>query len=139
METLSQSSRFVFWCTAPFLIAFMVLFPFLMQSSEPSGWMVVVGCQVFAMFVLLGLYDSKRFWWCWRAVGAMVFLAYVAYLIYAIAQGRWVRGPATVLKAMLGLLAFGVPGIIYAIRGSSTLHDNAEIGDPYEDPFDTES
>lgn len=122
-------SRFMFWCLAPFLLAFLAM-PLLLEPPKTlfAGVGIVV-LEVLAACALLGFYDAVRFHWCWRVVGALVFLLYVAYLVMMVAEGAWFvgeRGSATcAVNAVLGLFAFGLPGLWYAMMGRLTWHHDA--------------
>jgi len=126
-------SRFMFYATAPFVLAFLVLMPFLVRPPEPTGWIVLGACELLALFVLLGLFDSGRFWWCWRGVGAIVFAGYVAYLVAMVAAGEFLgdgrRATSSALNAAIGLVVFGLPGLWYAIFGRLTLRPHPELAD----------
>ena len=115
--------------------------PLLVRPPEPTGWVVLVACELLALMVLLGLFNSERFWWCWRAVGAIVFVGYVAYLVSTTLAGEWFgdgrRSSATALNAAIGLLVFGLPGLWFAIFGRLTVRPKPEVSD-YEDDWDTE-
>jgi hypothetical protein len=127
----------MFWCTAPFLIATILLLPLLARPPEVTGWFVLAAVDVLAILVLFGLYNPARFWWCWRGVGAMVCLGYLAYLISMILTGQLVgngrRSSATALNAMIGLIVFGYPGFMYAVFGRFTWHPVSELEDAYND------
>ena len=120
----------MFWCTAPFLIATIGLLPLLVRPPETVGRIVLVAVELLAACALVGLYDPDRFWWCWRAVGAIVFGGYVAYLISTMLSGRWFgdgrRASAKAFNALLGFIAFGYPGFMYAVFGQFTWHPEPE-------------
>lgn len=137
-EDLPTHSRFVFWCTAPFLMATIVLLPLLARPTEPSGQFVLGAVVLLCCFVLLGLWDAERFWWCWRAVGGIIASGYLAFLITAIAEGQWFgngrRSAATVLNALLGLIFFGYPAFMWAVFGRFSWSPEPEYED-YPDEF----
>jgi hypothetical protein len=132
----------MFWCLAPFLLAFLAM-PLLLEPPKTllAGACIVV-LEVMAACALLGFYDSVRFHWCWRVVGALVFVLYVAYLVMMMAEGAWIvgeRGSATsAVGAVLGLFAFGLPGLCYALTGRLTWHSDADdvAWDGWEDDDD---
>lgn len=123
-QDLPASTRFIFWCTAPFLILTLVLLPLLVRPPHPLGWVAVAGVELFAGSLLLGLYDPKRYWWCWRIFGGIVFLAYLVYVVGMIVQGQWFgdgrKGGTNALNALIGLIVFGYPGFMYAVFGRFT-------------------
>ncbi len=124
IQNLPQPTRFIFWCTAPFLIATIVLLPILARPPEASGWIVLGGVDVLCICVLFGLYNPERFSACWRLAGALVFTGYLAYLGSTIAEGNWFgdgrRTSATAINALIGLVVFGYPSFMYAVFGRFT-------------------
>ena len=133
----TRPNRFIFNCTSPLLVAFIVLMPFLVRPPEILGWVAVILCELTAVFVLLGLFDAHRFWYCWRAVGGIVFLAYVSYLISMIIAGEFIgngrRSSVSALNAAVGLFVFGLPGALYAVFGRLTFRSEPEVADDYCD------
>jgi len=111
----------MFWCTAPFLVASIVLLPLLARPPEATGWVILCVFVLLCIFVLIGLWNAERFWWCWRAVGGIVAVGYFAYLISMIYEGQWFgdgrRSSATAFNALMGLIVFGYPGFMYALFG----------------------
>ena len=111
----------MFWCTAPFLVATIVLLPLLARPAEPTGWVILGVFVLLCLFVLIGLWDAERFWWCWRVVGGIVAGGYFAYLVAMITEGQWFgdgrRSSANAFNALLGLIVFGYPGFMYAVFG----------------------
>ena len=130
VQQLPPPTRFVFWATAAFLIATIVLLPLLAHPPELSGWFVLAAVDVLAIFLLLGLYDAGRFGWCWRAFGAMVFTGYLAYLISMVTTGQWFgegnRSTTTAINALIGLIVFGYPSFMYALFGRLTWRKETE-------------
>ncbi|GAB5404583.1 MAG: hypothetical protein Aurels2KO_28140 [Aureliella sp.] len=123
----------MFWCTAPFFVLTLVLLPLLANPDGVTRWILLGGFELLAFFTLLGLYDAVKFDWCWRIVGALVFVAYAMYLYSMLAAGNWFgdlrRSSATALNALLGLIIFGYPGFMYAVFGRFTWTDD-RIADP---------
>ena len=136
VQDLPRTTRFMFWCTAPFLVATIVLLPLLARPQEAIGWIVLAAVDVLAILVLFGLYNPALYWWCWRGVGAIVFLGYLAYLISMVITGQFFgdgrRSSATALNAMIGLIVFGYPGFMYAVFGRFTWRSEPE----YDPEFD---
>ena len=130
IQDLPPPSRFVFWCTAPFFVATLVLLPFLVSPPAAIGWIVLIAFELFAACAFLGLYDPVRFKLCWRAAGAIVFAGYLAYLVDMVMKGQWLgngrRAETTVLNALLGLFLFGYPGFMYAVFGRFTWRHKAD-------------
>lgn len=126
----------MFWCIAPFLVATLVLLPLLARPPEPTGWIVVVGVEIMCLCTFLGLSNPDRFKWCWRTVGAVACIGYLAYLISMIVKGQWFgegrRALPTVVNAFGGLVAFGYPGFMYAAFGRFTWHAEPKVDDDFE-------
>lgn len=114
----------MFWCIAPFLLATLVLLPLLARPPEPTGWIVLGVFELLCLCVFLGFWNPDQFWWCWRAVGAIVFGGYLTYLISTVASGQWFgdgrRSATTAINALIGLCVFGYPGFMYAVFGRFT-------------------
>ena len=138
VQDLPPPSRFMFWCTAPFLVATIVLLPLLARPPEPTGWVILGAFVLLCLFVLIGLWNAERFWWCWRAVGGIIAGGYLAYLIAMIAEGQWFgngRGSsATAFNALMGLIVFGYPGFMWAVFGRLSWRPEPEYED-YSDEF----
>ena len=128
VQGLPMPSRFIFWCTAPLLVANIALLPFVARPSGAFGWVGLGAFALFCLFVLMGLWDAERFWWSWRAVGGLVAGGCVAYLIAMIAKGQWF-GNTSILSASAALLAFGYPGIMWAVFGRFTWNPQPEHDD----------
>lgn len=131
IQNLPAPTRFMFWCTAPLLVATIGLLPLLARPPKASGWIVLGAVELLAICVLLGLYDPHRFRWCWRTTGAIVFTGYLAYLVSMVTAGQWIgdgrRSSTTVLNALIGLVVFGYPGFMYAVFGRFTWHRESEL------------
>lgn len=142
IQNLPQPTRFIFWCTAPFLIATIVLLPILVRPPEASGWIVLGAVDALFICVLFGLYNPERFSWCWRCAGAMVFTGYLAYLASSIAEGQWFgegrRSSATAINALIGLVVFGYPSIMYAVFGRFTWRRESGANDDSDERLDTD-
>lgn len=138
IQDLPRPTRFIFWCTAPFFALTLALLPILAKPVGVAGWIVLGAFEALAIFALIGLYDSRRFNWCWRIVGGIVFTGYSAYLISMIVSGQWFgdgrRSTTTALNALFGLIVFGYPGFMYAVFGRFTWLAESET-DGYNDEF----
>lgn len=129
---------FFFWSLAPFLVVFIVAMPFLVPNSDARSLAGLVAIEVLAALVLLGLFDSMRFAWAWRGVGAMVFLLYLGYLTIMLLQNNGAitvtprRSTPSIFNAICGLIVFGLPGMWYAVFGRLTLKKQ-EFPEPSDD------
>jgi hypothetical protein len=125
--TLFSGSRFIFWSLGPILLLGGLTFLGLAAWAFPGGGQASrVGLAVLGLFCLLGipvLYDPSRFWVASRVMTGAVFLAYLGYFI-----SEWVwhagdigvdkpRGAPTPLNATLGLLAIGLPCLLWTLVG----------------------
>jgi hypothetical protein len=139
-QNLPPPSRFMFWCTAPFLVATLVLLPLFAKPPSVGGWIALGAAELLGGCVLLGLYHPSRFWWCWRVAGAVIFAAYLAYLIAMARAGQWMRGgrPTTTsaFNALVGLVVFGYPGLMYAMFGRFTWRREEEYDDDDDGPWE---
>lgn len=114
-------SRSLYWVLAPFLVITAVVLPLCIDSWTTQAIFTMVGLELFIIGLLIGLWDIERFEWALRIVAATIFLAYVAYLADEIMHGRiWAgrRSAHSVLGALAGLLFWGVPALMYLIRGN---------------------
>lgn len=113
---------FIFWAIAPFLLLLFVVNLFAHPTSE-GGTIILVGFQILIALVFLGLFNGNRFWWAWRAVGFLVFLMYLSYLAQMLVESGGSiaftprRSEASAFSAICGLIAFGMPGLWFAIFG----------------------
>lgn len=140
-DNSGMQGGFIFWSTAPFLVAFIVLMPFLIPLETTSAMLAIAGLEVAATMLLLGLYDAERFNWALRTLGAMVFLACAAYLIAIIVQGQWRVGrkaELTVFNASCTFFLFGVPGLLYAIRGRLSAASDSFSEEQFDEDADEE-
>lgn len=62
-------------------------------------------------------------------------MIYVAYLVSMVMSGQWVGVGPTALKALIGLVAFGYPGFMFAVFGRLTWRPETE---PEDDPEEGE-
>lgn len=131
IQNLPRPTRFMFWCTAPFFILTLVLLPILSNPVGLTGWIVLGTFEALAIFALVGLYDSRRFDWCWRIVGGIVCFGYVTYFLQMVVCGQWFgdgrRSSSTALNALIGFFYFGYPGFMYATFGLFTWLAKPEV------------
>ena len=136
-----RPSRFVFWCTAPFLVATAALLPLAAAPSGWIGWGVLGVVELLCLCVLLGLYNPTRFAWSWRVVGGLVLGSYVAYLASMLASGQLFgdgrRSTASAFNALCGLVVFGYPGFMYAVFGRLTWQGESNA-QTYDEQIDDE-
>jgi hypothetical protein len=134
---------FFFWSLAPILVLFMILMAILPEKRDPAAIIVLFTVEAAALALLLGLWNSERFWWAWRALGAIVFLTYVSYCVAMAIEGRFGpgrRAERTLFNAVLGLLFFGLPGLCYAVFGRLTWRrDTLGIDEEMFDEDDVDS
>ncbi len=132
----------MFWCTAPFLVATIVLLPLLARPLEATGWVTLGVFVLLCIFVLIGLWSAERFWWCWRAVGGIIAGGYLSYLVAMIAEGQWFgdgrRSSTTAFNALLGLIVFGYPGFMYAVLGRLSWKPEQEYDDQTDEFTDAD-
>jgi hypothetical protein len=137
-----QRRGFFFWSLAPFLLVFIVAMPFLVPRRDASAMIALASVELLAVFVLLGLFNPRTFWWAWRGVGGIVFSGYSIYLVNMLIEsggrielaGR--RGEASARNALLGLIAFGLPGLWYALFGRLSFRRECEPDDEWQRLWD---
>ena len=114
---------FFFWSLAPFLVLFLVVMAIVPEKNTPEKIVILCAVETAALSLLLGLWNPDRFWWAWRVLGAIVFLAYVAYVFAMAIEGRvgaGRRSEPSLINSVLGLIVFGLPGLWFAIFGRLT-------------------
>ena len=120
---MSPKRPFFFYSISPFLVALVLLSPFfLTQRRDASAVLLVCGLDVTALLMIGALFDHERFRWFWRAVGACTFIFYAGFLAALVVWGGALRQllndpEASAMDALRGLVIFGVPGLLFAIRG----------------------
>lgn len=130
-QNVPPPTRFIFWCLAPFLV---VTFLFFLQGlvffSSVESWIVIFGVEILIACVVMGLYDPARFHVCWRVAGGIVFTLYLWYLVGMVREGQWfgnrMKGPTSVLQALLGMFVLGYPGFMYDAFGRFAWHRDPE-------------
>lgn len=111
-----------FYSISPFLVACIFFSPFVVaQRHDVPTSLLVCAFDTVALLMIMALFDHDRFRWFWRAVGAAVFLIYAAYLAAVIVWGDVPGKPPNVpkaseLDALRGLIVFGIPGLLFAIK-----------------------
>jgi hypothetical protein len=126
---------FFFWALMPFLVVFILAMPLLIQKRDAAAWVTLSAVEGLAVLMLLGLFDSRRFWWAWRGVGAGVFLGYATYLIVMLMQGNEAirlperKSEASAFNALCGLVVFGGPGLWFAVTGRFPVPRRSEASD----------
>ncbi len=126
----------LFWLLAPWLIVFMIV---LLWIEKDNALALIVGLELLAALVLLGLFDSQRFGWAWRGVGGLLFLGFLAYFVSMLIEGGGAvrlprrKGEANVINALLGLIVFGLPGLCYAMFGRLTWRSQESVDDNVDD------
>ncbi len=124
-----RRSRFLFWGTVPIGTLMLAL-----MTLSFNGWTfkraIIVGTLdlTFLLFAI-GTYDARRFTWALRICMAIVFLGYFAYVVDEFFSGR-----SRLFDAFHGLLAIGIPALLFALRGFSKKLKKFEHHDPYAPP-----
>jgi hypothetical protein len=106
---------------SPFLILFAILMPLSTTAWTVTKAIIIICIDAAALLLVIGLYDTRNFWWALRGVTAIVFSAYLAYLIDEIIHSRvTLKGlltgdsPWEVVKAFIGI---GIPCLLYTLIG----------------------
>lgn len=134
---------FFFWAIAPFLVLLFVMNLAFARPTSQGGMIALVGIQILLALVFLGLFNGNRFRWAWRGAGALVFVTYACYVALMLIEsgGRVTitprRSEASAFNAICGLIAFGLPGLWFAIFGRFTLRREAAMeGFEADDAFE---
>ena len=120
-KTLFSGSRFIFWSLSPCLVLFAIVMPLSITEWNVARIILVTVMDVAALLLVIGLYNTKKFWWALRVVTAIVFCGYLMLLIDELLHGdttinRLLRGdsPVEVIKTFIGV---GIPCILYTLLG----------------------
>lgn len=138
-DVIRPPSRTIFWFLLPWIAVFVIAMPFLVDRTA-KAIAVLLPVELMALFLLLGLFDRRRFGWALRVLGLMLFLLFAAYFIgMLIESGGRIEvarrpGRASAFDALLGLLTIGLPGLFYGLYGPE-IHRQDEDDDleSYED------
>ncbi len=90
--------------------------------------MIGVMDLTFLLFAI-GIYDPLRFTWAMWAAMAVVGLGYVSYFLDAFFFTKSQR-----FDAFHGLLAIGIPALLFAVRGFAVKLKKSIRRDPYAPP-----
>jgi hypothetical protein len=120
-KTLFNGSRFIFWALGPVLTLFAIVLPLYIPKWSIETAIVVIGVDAGVILLVVGLYNTKKFWWALRGVTAIVFFAYLAYLLDEFIRGHFTLAglftgdlPVEVLKTFIQI---GIPCLLYALIG----------------------
>jgi hypothetical protein len=120
-RTLFSGSRFIFWSLAPFLVLFAVVMPLSITEWNVTRVILITVMDAAALLLVIGLYNTKRFWWALRGVTMIVFFGYLAMLIDELIHGdTTVKGllrgesPLEVIKTFIGV---AIPCLLYTLLG----------------------
>ncbi len=133
-KTLFSGSRFIFWTLTPILFLVLVWMPFSIEKWDATRVAVVVAIDSVSLLLILALYDPKCFYWAARGVTALVFLAYVAYVI----DELFVSGKA-LFQSLCGLVIIGLPALWYTLWGRFSLFEKTVTAIDPNDPLWLES
>lgn len=134
-----SGSRFIFWCLAPVLFLCGIGLPLMLDDWTPVKVMLTAAWSLGCFAAIFALYDTSRFPWAARAVTGIIFLAYLAYLIYEFAfSGKPFeptrRSEASPWNSVLGFIIIGLPALWYTILGRFSLRKPEDPTD--QDPND---
>ena len=135
-KTLFSGSRFIFWTLSPFLILFIIVMPLSTTGWTVTKAILIISMDAAALLLIIGLYNTEKFWWALRGVTAIAFCAYLAYLVEELTHSRiTLKGlltgdsPWEVVKTFMGI---GIPCLLYTLigkfsrKGSGKKKDEAE-------------
>ncbi len=115
-----------FWVLAPVILlscVSMTLVAFDREGQTTLGRTLIIAIDVVAALLLLGLWDARRFYWCFRLIGLMVFLSYAWYIYdeFAHTDHPFFGKPGdhteqSPINSLLGFAIIGIPALIFAVR-----------------------
>ena len=130
-----------FWAIAPLLILTclsMTLVAYDREGQTGLGRALVILCDVAGVLLVLGLWDARRFFWCFRLIGLLVFLAYGWYIYDEVLTSdkpffgkTHQRGEASPINSLLGFAFIGIPALLFAVK-PSVIRD--QLGKPSDEP-----
>ena len=143
-EVAFSRSRFVFWGTAPFLLAAAVGIPLSVHDWTLQKALLVAALSLACICALFALRDARRHPWAARTLTALVFLAYAGYLVdEVLLSGKPIvptpRSAASPWNSILGFCVIGLPALWYTLLGRFTLRaprPEPELPDAGPDPED---
>jgi uncharacterized membrane protein YhhN len=132
--TLFNASPFVRWSLSPFLLAFVLFFPFMLTYENGTLEKVVtlVGFEVLGICLLLGFWAPHRIGHiAFRIACLLVFIAFVTYLLEEFRSGNPLSLPQSRTEsspgnALLGLFVIGLPALRYAIAGRFSSREESD-------------
>ena len=110
------------WLLGSFCLIFAVILAVTSYNAPgPTAVVVTWLCAGFSFLISLACFSKSARGPAVQLIGLMVFVAYLAYFILAIRKGIWrpYQGRASEhwLNALLGMIFFGIPGLIVALGG----------------------
>jgi hypothetical protein len=128
IELLARRSRFIFWGTVPLGAVLLGMATWWKGHWNP----VIAGLDVTFLLYAAGIYDPKRFSWALRGFFAIVFL-----LFFWMAVDEFLSenpGRKNYWNILHGLIVFGIPAGLFALRGRSKRKARHATLDPYAPP-----
>ena len=130
-KTLFSGSRFLFWALAPVLTLFAIVLPLSIVKWTVVRAILVIAVDAAAILLVIGLYNTKRFWWALRGVTAIVFFASLAQLIDDLIHANFTLAGLLTVDSPVGIirtfLQIGIPCFLYALIGKFS-HKKAGSG-----------
>jgi hypothetical protein len=117
-ETLFSGSRFMRWALSPFILIFAVFMPLLLEDWNATRIVLMAGMELACIALLAGFWLPQH--WgirAFRVLGALVFLAYAAYVI----DGVILTKTAPKYESLIGFLVIGLPSLWFALKGRFSL------------------
>ncbi len=122
-KTLLSGSRFVFWSITPVALVTGLAFPFLLSDWSTQKIALTVALELAIALLCLTLYDPRRFTWAARSLAGLVFVGFAAGLVDALVwpsqetAGAGAPSDRPLTKALLGVIAIGLPCLWFALHG----------------------
>lgn len=132
-KVVGRRSRFFFWGIIPIGTLLLALMTLSFADWTVKRAIIVSVLDLTFLLFALGLYDPRRFSWSLRICMVIIFLGYFAYVI-----AEFFFRKSNRFDAFHGLLAIGVPALLFAIKGFSVKLKKALQPDPYAPPLPIE-
>jgi hypothetical protein len=140
-KTLFSGTRFIFWVLGPALLKFalgMLTFGLARDDSSFASLALTTIAAATSLLLFLGLYDPVRFQWALRCVTAVVFLAYLGYMIEMLLCEKGCiaspgdRSETSPIKVLFAFPIIGLPSLWYTLTGRFAIGGRREGADNHQ-------
>jgi hypothetical protein len=130
-------NRWFFWVLAPIMLATAIGLPYLTEPPTWQGQLILYAICAALVLATLGLTDARRFRWALKGLAAAILSVYALYVLSEAWQW-WggkpfgfgsPRARANLMNAVGGFIAFGLPSIVFLIKGRSETEVDVLLSD----------